>query len=203
MSTSGLVLDFMKIKLVDGELIVYPTSTLPGLGCLPTEKGLDNLYAKKNRPETMPVSLGVANLRQVEHLVKFPAFLEDFLSAFPKGGITTILPAIEKVDNRLGGENIAIRVFSHPDAIELAEHFGPITATSANESGIDPECNTENAAKILEIDNFVPGICPNGLGSTFVKFDESGANNHGWMLNVMREGVVPQSDVMKWWTNLI
>lgn len=203
MSTSGLVLDFMKIKLVDGELIVYPTSTLPGLGCLPTEKGLDNLYAKKNRPETMPVSLGVANLRQVEHLVKFPAFLEDFLSAFPKGGITTILPAIEKVDNRLGGENIAIRVFSHPDAIELAEHFGPITATSANESGIDPECNTEIAAKILEIDNFVPGICPNGLGSTFVKFDESGANSHGWMLNVMREGVVPQSDVMKWWTNLI
>lgn len=203
MSTSGLVLDFMKIKLVDGELIVYPTSTLPGLGCLPTEKGLDNLYAKKNRPETMPVSLGVANLRQVEHLVKFPAFLEDFLSAFPKGGITTILPAIEKVDNRLGGENIAIRVFSHPDAIELAEHFGPITATSANESGIDPECNTENAAKILEIDNFVPGICPNGLGSTFVKFDESGTNSHGWMLNVMREGVVPQSDVMKWWTNLI
>lgn len=203
MSTSGLVLDFMKIKLDDGELIVYPTSTLPGLGCLPTEKGLDNLYAKKNRPETMPVSLGVANLRQVEHLVKFPAFLEDFLSAFPKGGITTILPAIEKVDNRLGGENIAIRVFSHPDAIELAELFGPITATSANESGIDPECDTEIAAKILEIDNFVPGICPNGLGSTFVKFDESGANNHGWMLNVMREGVVPQSDVMKWWTNLI
>ena len=203
MSTSGLVLDFMKIKLVDGELIVYPTSTLPGLGCLPTEKGLDNLYAKKNRPETMPVSLGVAKLRQVEHLVKFPAFLEDFLSAFPKGGITTILPAIEKVDNRLGGENIAIRVFSHPDAIELAEHFGPITATSANESGIDPECNTEIAAKILEIDNFVPGICPNGLGSTFVKFDESGANGHGWMLNVMREGVVPQSDVMKWWMNLI
>jgi L-threonylcarbamoyladenylate synthase len=193
----------MKINLEDGELIVYPTSTLPGLGCLPTEKGLDNLYAKKNRPETMPVSLGVANLRQVEDLVKFPVFLEDFLSSFPKGGITTILPAIEKVDNRLGGENIAIRVFSHPDAIELAEHFGPITATSANESGIDPECNTEIAAKILEIDNFVPGICPNGLGSTFVKFDESGANSDGWMLNVMREGVVPQSDVMKWWMNLI
>ena len=193
----------MNIRLDDGELIVYPTSTLPGLGCLPTQKGLDNLYSKKNRPETMPVSLGVANLRQVEDLVKFPAFLEDFLEAFPKGGITTILPAIELVDKRLGGENIAIRVFSHPEAIELAELFGPITATSANESGIYPECNTEIAAKILQIDNFVPGICPNGLGSTFVKFEESRSNNHGWMLSVMREGVVPQSDVMKWWTNLI
>ena len=116
----------MTFTLSDGDLIVYPTSTLPGLGCLPTQKGLDNLYSTKNRPASMPVSLGVARLEQAEEMVVLPDFISEFLDSFPRGGITTILPARQKVDPRLGGENIAIRVFSHPSAIELAEEFGPL-----------------------------------------------------------------------------
>ena len=192
----------MSLSLDNGALVVYPTSTLPGLGCLPTKEGLDNLYSTKSRPDSMPVSLGVAKLEQVEDLVIFPEFLDDFLGTFPKGGVTTILPAKQTVDKRLGGDNIAIRVFAHPEAINLAEQFGPLTATSANESGINPECDTEIAAKTLGIDNFVPGICPNGLGSTFVKFEKNESNKHGWMLTVMREGVVPRTDVIEWLTNL-
>ena len=191
----------MKEHLESGGLIVYPTSTLPGLGCLPIAIGLDNLYSTKNRPETMPVSLGVSSMSQAKSMVEIPDFLEDFLSSFIKGGITTILPALETVDSRLGGDNVAIRVFSHPSAISLAEEYGPITATSANESGIEPECNTELAAQILDIEHFVPGICPNGLGSTFVSLEKSDAEKRGWRLTVMREGVVPRADVMRWWTN--
>jgi len=191
----------MKEHLESGGLIVYPTSTLPGLGCLPITIGLDNLYSTKNRPETMPVSLGVSSMSQAKPMVEIPDFLEDFLSSFIKGGITTILPALETVDSRLGGDNVAIRVFSHPAAISLAEEYGPITATSANESGIESECNTELAAQILDIEHFVPGICPNGLGSTFVSLVKSNAEKRGWRLTVMREGVVPRADVMRWWTN--
>ena len=191
----------MKEHLESGGLIVYPTSTLPGLGCLPIAIGLDNLYSTKNRPETMPVSLGVSSMSQAKSMVEIPDFLEDFLSSFIKGGITTILPALETVDSRLGGDNVAIRVFSHPAAISLAEEYGPITATSANESGIEPECNTELDAQILEIEHFEPGICPNGLGSTFVSLEKSDAEKRGWRLTVMREGVVPRADVMRWWTN--
>ena len=81
----------MKSHLESGGLVVYPTSTLPGLGCLPIKSGLDNLYATKNRPESMPVSLGVANMEQVSEIVEIPNFLNEFLSEFVKGGITTIL----------------------------------------------------------------------------------------------------------------
>ena len=191
----------MRVHLESGGLVVYPTSTLPGLGCLPIANGLDNLYSTKNRPETMPVSLGVSSMTQVEDIVEIPDFLDDFLSAFTKGGITTILPAVETMDPRLGGDNVAIRVFSHPAAISLAEEYGPITATSANESGVAPECNTEIAAQILGIEHFVSGMCPNGLGSTFVSFEKSDDEIGGWRLTVMREGVIPRADVMRWWTN--
>ena len=190
----------MKTYLEEGGLVVYPTSTLPGLGCLPITSGLDNLFATKNRPDSMPVSLGVAEMTQVEEIVQIPEFLSEFLSAFTKGGITTILPAKKTLDARLGGDNIAIRIFSHLDAISLAENYGPITATSANESGIKPEYNTETAARQLGIKKFVPGTCPNGLGSTFIRFEKDDSEIRGWRLTVMREGVVPRADVMRWWT---
>ncbi len=193
--------DSMREHLESGGLVVYPTSTLPGLGCLPVASGLDNLYSTKNRPETMPVSLGVSSMEQAKAIVEIPEFLDDFLSAFTKGGITTILPAIETMDPRLGGGNVAIRVFSHPAAALLAEEYGPITATSANESGVAPECDTEIAAQTLGIEHFVPGMCPNGLGSTFVRLEKSNDEIRGWRLTVMREGVIPRADVMRWWEN--
>ena len=75
----------MKSHLESGGLVVYPTSTLPGLGCLPISSGLDNLFETKNRPDTMPVSLGVASIEQVGHLVEIPEILNDLLSNFIKG----------------------------------------------------------------------------------------------------------------------
>ena len=190
----------MKQRLEAGGLVVYPTSTLPGLGCMPTTEGLDNLFITKSRPENMPVSLGVAALQQASVIVKIPEFLPEMLDQFIKGGVTTILPAIHELDPRLGGNQVAIRVFSHPAAIKLAEDFGPITATSANESGEDSECDTEIAAKILGVRDFIPGTCPNGRGSTFIRLEEDDSEIRGWRLTVIREGVVPPSDVMRWWT---
>lgn len=190
----------MKEHLQSGGLIVYPTSTLPGLGCLPTKEGLDNLFSTKSRPDNMPVSLGVANLEQASHLVIIPNFLNGLLDSFTEGGITTILPAITPLDQRLGGNNVAVRVFAHPEAIKLANTVGAITATSANESGVEPECNTEDAAKKLGIEYFVPGTCPNEAGSTYIRLEQDGLDERGWRLTVIREGVVPQADVTKWWT---
>ena len=190
----------MKEHLRSGGLVVYPTSTLPGLGCLPTKVGLDNLYSTKSRPDNMPVSLGVSSLEQVSHLVIIPSFLKELLETFTKGGITTILPAIKTLDERLGGNQVAIRVFSHPDAISLVDEVGVITATSANESGTEAECSTEIAAERLGVTKFIPGICPNGLGSTFIRLEKSDDEKRGWRLTIIREGVVPQPDVIRWWT---
>ena len=52
-----------------GRSIVYPTSTLPALGCIPDSKSLDELYEIKQRSNDAPVSLGVASLDQARELV--------------------------------------------------------------------------------------------------------------------------------------
>ena len=187
-------------KLEAGECVVYPTSTLAGLGCIPTKKGLDTLYALKQRDESMPVSLGVNDMKQVEDLVYFNQEVQDLLDSFEKGGLTLILPAKKPMDKRLGGENIAIRVFKHPGAASLAKQAGPITATSANKSGVEPHSNCSKAAQELGLsdENLVPGSCDSGLGSTFVKVDLNENCTSIDMVTVMRQGVVPTKDVEAW-----
>ena len=63
--------------------IVYPTSTLPGLGGIPNKETLARVYKLKNRKETMPVSLGVADLNQANDLVIIPKSAR-ILDHFPK-----------------------------------------------------------------------------------------------------------------------
>lgn len=183
-----------------GLCVVYPTSTLPGLGCKPTKKGLDKLYSIKNRDENMPVSLGVFDMNQVEDLVYFNQEVIDLLSSFAKGSITLILPAKETLDDRLGGDNIAIRVFSNPKASELARLAGPISATSANKSGVNPQADCEKAGQELGLptDCIVSGFCESGLGSTFVKVDLNENCTGIDTVTVMRQGVVPSKDVKAW-----
>ena len=56
----------------EGGVVAYPTSTLPGLACLPVESSLDALFELKQRPADKPVSLGVLSLDQAASLVQVP-----------------------------------------------------------------------------------------------------------------------------------
>ncbi len=190
----------MEDYLGAGGLVVYPTSTLPGLGCLPIEEGLNQLFSIKNRSPDMPVSLGVENMDQVSDLVMIPDCAIQLLEGFPKGSLTLVLPAINTLDLRLGGDWVAVRVFAHSEAIKLATIHGPITATSANPSGVIPECDTMLAAEAIGVSCFIPGLCPGGKGSTFIQLKEDPHSDRGWSLSIMREGVIPHADVREWWT---
>ena len=80
-------------EVLKGNCIVYPTSTLPALGCILTSESLDELYKIKKRPAEMIVSIGVSNLKQASELVHLTHDLENFMSAFPEGSLTIIIPA--------------------------------------------------------------------------------------------------------------
>ena len=184
-------------------VVVYPTSTLPGLGCLPNSDALDNLYRIKNRPKSQPVSLGVASLKQAEQLVYVPQIAREILDAFPKGSITLILDAIETLDERLGGNRVAVRVLSDERGLALVKEIGPITATSANHSGVEPMYSTTLAAKALELDeqSIIAGNCPGGVPSTILSIEKSKVNYADYTVTIMREGVVPRNDVETWMRN--
>ena len=187
----------------DLQAVVYPTSTLPALGCLPITSALDNLFNIKKRPRNMPVSLGVASLEQAKSLVVIPDKALALQKSLPLGAITLVLPSSgTDLDYRLGRTHIAIRVFSHPIARELANRLGPIVATSANISGEEAliSCEKASISLLLPENHCISALCKGGLGSTFIKIDNKGGNAE-WEATVIREGIIPVKDVNEWWTN--
>ena len=184
----------------NGGIVAYPTSTLPGLACLPEARSLDRLFDLKQRPSDKPVSLGVLSLEQATDLVHVPEKVRQLEAAFPKGGFTFILDAVEPLDARLGGERVAVRCLAHPTARLLVEAFGPITATSANESGEIPASTAEEAGATLGLPAhaILSGVGSGGMGSTILSIIEG---DDGAEVTVMREGIVPTHSVVQWWKN--
>ncbi len=193
--------------ILAGGLCVYPTTTQPALGCLPSPENLDLLFSTKKRSHDKPVSIGAISLEQVSDYVTVPVNLESFLSHFERGAITVLLPAKIEMDTRLGTQAVAIRILDHPIARELVRQTGPLSATSANMSGTDPVKSCRDAA--LELGgrdtgiNWIDAVCPGGLPSTLISWPlqiglyESGAPR------ILREGKVPVREVISAWKNLI
>ena len=190
-------------EVLKGNCVVYPTSTLPALGCILTSESLDRLYSIKKRPNNMVVSIGVANLEQASKLVHLTNDLEDFLAVFPEGSLTIILPAKKPLDNRLGGEKIAIRILENKVAKKFIEKTGPLTATSANISGLEPLKDCEMAAKTLSSSentiSFLSGTCSGGIPSTLIAWYTVCKSPNGNEIEVLREGLVGEKEIQEWW----
>ena len=196
------------LSIVSSEgCIVYPTSTQPALGCLPTRSALDGLYAIKNRPSHMPVSIGVADLEQASNLVELTDDIPDLLASFPEGSLTLVLPAKKTLDNRLGSDRVAIRVVSHPVAKALLRAIGPLTATSANISGTPPKSNCLDAVDALQKAGhkvgLVEGNTPGGSPSTLIAWYSVCDASDNTSIEVLREGIVPTEEVLQWWKSQI
>ena len=192
--------DALVERVKAGYPVVYPTTTQPALGCLPTPKALDRLFETKGREMGAKVSLGVANLEQAESLVQVHTNVKHLLASFPQGSLTLILPAKKTLDERLGGDAVAVRVLVDGRARALLNTVGPLTATSANRSGEVPSKETLDAARALSLDDdhCIPATCPGGLPITLIRCDDYAALSFGQELEVLREGVVSKQEVLAW-----
>ena len=185
--------------------VIFPTSTLPALGVLPHEIGLDRLFKMKERDNLKIVSIAVANFQQMEQFVDIPDYLGDFLNLFPKGAITCILKGKTQFDSRIGGDSIAIRIVGHPIANDLLQKVGPLTATSANISGMRTVYSCIEAAKALglPIENSIDVTCNGGKPSTLIRCPVFLSSSGGHKPEIVREGIISKFEVMAKWKDLI
>lgn len=129
--------------LGNGGVIAYPTETVWGLGCDPSnEAAVQNLLTIKQRPVQKGLLLIAGDSAQVEpYIVTLaPAKMRKILNTWP-GPHTWLFHATERVPTWIRGQHttVAVRVTSHPLAAELCQQFGgPIVSTSANLSGYAP-----------------------------------------------------------------
>jgi L-threonylcarbamoyladenylate synthase len=176
--------------LRSGGLVVYPTDTVYGLGADPfQDAAVARLYAAKERPRNLGVSVCVADVPDVFRLGQASPLAEAFCKKNLPGPFTVVLRAtphapqgILSSDGRLG-----LRVPAHPIARLLAKRFGPITSTSANVHGkAAPETCDEARGQLGDrVDVYVDGgPAPLGIESTVVDLT-------GPRAKVLRRGAVP------------
>ena len=170
--------------LAAGDLVVYPTDTLLGLGARAADRSaVLRLETAKGRPGGQPISVAVSSVPELEALGALAPSARRFVRTHLPGPYTvflrpsplarrTLAPRLFAADGSLG-----VRVPDHSVARELALRVGPITATSANRHGAAP-CRTPAEARRAfgrDVRVYLPARpAPSGSPSTLI--DLTGAH---------------------------
>lgn len=163
-------------QIVDGELVIFPTETVYGIGADATNnEACLKIFAAKKRPSINPLIVHVSSLNEAQKIAIFGEDANILANLWP-APITLVLP-LRKEHNiaksvTSGLSTIAIRVPSNHVALELIKKAGcPIAAPSANLSGkltsttkAQAQEYFENQIRILGDDN----SCEIGLESTIL-----------------------------------
>lgn len=120
-----------------GELVVFPTETVYGLGGAALQPAaVEKIFAAKERPYSDPLIVHIASEADLEPLTREVSEQARLLARhFWPGPLTLILPAHERVPRLItaGLDTIAVRMPRHPVALGLIRALGaPIAAPSAN-----------------------------------------------------------------------
>lgn len=174
-----------------GEVIVFPTETLYGLGAdALNATAVEKVFQLKGRDLNNPFPVLVADLAMLDRLVAgVPPLAQRLMDQFWPGPLTIVLPARQDIPgplvSRTGG--IGVRISSQPIAARLATLLGhPLTATSANPSGKEPARTLTQARNYFSatLDVFVEGgTLTSQRGSTVIEV-------MGDRIKMIREGEI-------------
>ncbi|MFC6952385.1 L-threonylcarbamoyladenylate synthase [Halorubellus litoreus] len=122
-----------------GDLVVYPTETVYGLGAdALNADAVERAFDAKGRDRSEPLSLGVQSVAAAREHVHADDHTMAFMRAFLPGPVTVLCERADHVPDVLvaGGDTVGVRVPAHDLALDLYAAAGtPVTATSANRSG--------------------------------------------------------------------
>ena len=175
--------------LKSGLPIIFPTDTLPAIGCLPKFSNI--IYEFKKRDRNKPLILMGS---EPKHLIDYvhesaKEDYENLASKYWPGALTIVIPASAKQNAHLtsNDKTIGLRIPNSNIAQSLLRETGPLLTSSANISGFKGSITAEGitldfpSVKIL---GPIPWGKSSGKASTIIYWKNSG----NWKL--IREGEV-------------
>ena len=165
--------------LKSGLPIIFPTDTLPAIGCLPKFSNI--IYEFKKRDKNKPLILMGSEQKQLIDYVHESA-KDDFkniaLNYWP-GALTMVIPASEKQNVVLTSQDLTLglRIPKSDIAQSLMKETGPLLTSSANISGLKGSMTAEGIAldfPSIKILGPVPWKKISGKGSTIISWKKSG-----------------------------
>lgn len=159
-----------------GGVIAYPTETFYGLGAKFDDiTALEKLYGIKHRSWNKALPLIIGDKKMLKHITSsITNSAEKLADIFWPGPLTLLLPATPDISEFITAKTgkIAVRVPGESFALDLVQSLGfPITATSANISGLPPADNADDVIRYFNdaLDLIIDcGKTPGGKPSTIV-----------------------------------
>lgn len=170
--------------LKSGGVVIFPTDTVYGIGCLYNNKeGLLKIYKIKNRPPSLPFPILVSSIDQAGTIVDMNNQAINLAKEYWPGGLTIIANSID------GKYKIGVRMPNSKIALTLIKEAGsPVVGTSANFHGQKSVANFESLdPELIKLADYVlKGECQKGTESTVV-------DTTGEKINIIRQGAVKVS----------
>lgn len=170
-------------KLIQGNLVAFPTETVYGIGADAMNKdAVARMYQVKNRPTSHPVIVHIAELNDVDYWAKdVPEYAINLMRDFWPGPMTLLLKRREVAGEFLTGaqEIVGLRIPANSLALGLLNEFKAlggkgIAAPSANRYGaVSPttaEAVSQELSEYLLPDDQIldGGPCLVGVESTII-----------------------------------
>ncbi len=129
-------------SLRKGGIILYPTDTVWGLGCMATHiPAINRIYQIKQRYEKKSFIVLVDSVEMLERYVNYvPPVVLDLMESYQKP-LTIVYQGAKNLPSTLvaNDNTIAIRIVKHPFCQEVIKAIDvPLVSTSANVSGFPP-----------------------------------------------------------------
>ena len=174
--------------LESGQLIIYPTDTVYGIGCSINHKNaIENIYRLKGKSKFDPMSIICSSIQQASTYVKISNYTYKILRRCFPGPFTFILEATREIPRLMLSKRkeIGIRIPDSNAAIETVKTLGhALLNTSVNIEGNeimnDPDVIADRFYREVEI-MLDGGILPDAEESTVIRLVND-------TLEVLREG---------------
>lgn len=174
----------------NGQLIVYPTDTLYGLGSAINQiNAINTIFTVKNRPLLMPLPIAVSDKKMLSRCVNLTPLAKRLADRFFPGKITLICQKTDIISDLItaGGDTVAVRIPEDNVALQLIKRTGPLIATSANRHGYPTPATVSEIRKLFKsgiVEVYVDDGPRSGKASTIVDVTGSHAK-------ILREGSIP------------
>ncbi len=189
---SGIDIKYTKTLLKKGNIIIFGTDTVNGLGCIYNNNlSLKNLYKIKNRPKDKPFILLCDSKESVFKIFEYNEIVENLINRFMPGSLTIIAKPKIKISKFLLKNGFAsFRIPARKSLLNLLKSINaPIASTSLNISGKNIILKRDEAKKTFNNIHIFNNLTSKSMPSTIVKI----INNK---IVVLRKGKIKKEDIL-------
>lgn len=182
------------MKLNNGDVIIFPTDTVYGIGAkIDDYQALESIYKIKKRPKDKRLAVLCASPYDIEKIAYLNETAIKLINNYMPGALTIILKSKEEYRNDYIYDTVAVRIPNHELALRILKENGPMATSSVNTSGSVPLNDYIEIVK--KFGNDVMYVYPNATES--LKISSTIIDLTSDTIKLIREGSIKYQEILK------